>query len=245
MSELATVITKALARHGGWIRPLQLRDLLPNGQPRGEPFDLALNQLVHSRRVETRCDDGTTLMVRLADAPPATVTAPAAITAPGPAAAVAEAFNPARPSLRIPLVGDPDEVRRPRPQPSRQESRMPSKGPTKPEQIMTLLAKKPMTKAELAAALGATPEATYFHMKNLAKADKIHRTEAGTWALLNGKGPQSPPPAKAKKLVTGIEDLDLKLQVLSMHIDAANEADRKISAFVLARIRDDLERLAA
>lgn len=270
MSELHDAIAAALKKHGGWSTPLQLRDMLPNGFSRGEAFDFALTQMIAARRVENRIT-GDMRLVRLAvDQPASAPQPPQPFVAPGPGSAVTGAFHPAPPKVRLQMVGNTDEVQPPRQKPPRKESRMPSTTLKKPEQILDLLAEKPMTKADIAKALGLKEPATYFHLKNLAKAKKIHRVEEGNvWTLLNGKGaPPSLTAAQAKpgpvqpgvkkrvaaatklrvvsgKNSGGVDDVDLKLQVLDNHIDAAREAGRAVSAYILGQIRDDLERLAA
>src|SRR5690349_19868954 len=119
MSELESAIVRALKRHDGWATALQVRDMLPNGMPRGEGFDLALAQMVNSRRLQMRpLADGAIYRLAeldgLAPAPPAATPAP--IKAPGPAAAMSDAFHPPRPALRVPmLTAGTDEVKPPNP----------------------------------------------------------------------------------------------------------------------------------
>lgn len=257
MNDLAQGIIGLLERFGS-LSAMRLRERLPRDLPRGEPFDLTLNQLLRTQRLQTHFDDDGKIMYRLAIPPPDAgipIIEVKPILAPGPSAAVSAAFNPPPPSIRVPAAAPGvDEI------PARRERERKSMRITADQVLQAL--KKPMTTAEIANELGANAAAVGWHLKTLGKTKKVHKPEGrmGPWALLNGHGTAKPiaaaPKVAAKKRVPprpasldpmrhAVGDFGLKVKTLEACIDEAKAASRNITAFILAEIRDDLERMAA
>lgn len=199
MSDVGAAIVKVLTAHGGWITALTLRDRLPTGMPRGEAFDVALGQLIATRRVQTRpTDDGTSRIYRLSEEPADPPVPRIPFEAAGPGQAITDAFHPPAPAVRVPSVQrGADEIQSPRTSTYRQlspaksdqgddEMSMTSKG----EEILELLKERPMKTAEIAKAIEMNEPSASYHLKELAKAKKIGKPEGrlGPWAITNGKG---------------------------------------------------------
>lgn len=199
MSEVASAIVKVLDAHGGWITPGTLRDRLPAGCPRGEPLELALGQLINTKRVEMR-PAGDQVIYRLVPGSDSSAPAPVPIATPGPGRAVADAFHPPpRPVLlRGQPLGDTDEIRPPAPKnvshAKRKEiSTMTSNEDSPKAKILKMLEAGPLRTIEIAKKLDVTDAGAAFHLRALEKERKISKaSRLSPWSLLNGKGTGEP-----------------------------------------------------
>jgi DNA-binding transcriptional ArsR family regulator len=200
MSEIQSAIVKALEGNSGGISSLALRRKLP-ADMQGEGFDFALQALAGAGRVSSRIDDIFKVKIYryVPEAADAAALPAARAGAANMARAVSSAFHPPPPALRVPLSGDPDEVKPPKPKSvshaKRTENTMSTEEETDtPTRILELLAKKPMCTGDVARALDLSESNAALNLKKLRDKGKIaHQgNQRSPWALRDGKGAPEP-----------------------------------------------------
>lgn len=131
---------------------------------------------------------------------------------------------------------------------------------SKAESILEMLREGPKSTAEIATALDCSEPTAGTQLKQLLKDGQVTKANRmAPWSLPTTDSEESAPAPtstmKIKKTMKSsktikssseaeVVDLELKLNVLDVHIKDAIDSKRAIAAFVLGEIRSDLERLA-